>query len=179
MSSVQRKNITNIEDNFQQKQIFVEIFQRMNSATEIFKTIADAEGINITTLEKSIGASKGVLSRAINKGSDVQAKWLFALINKFPEYNYEKLIKGDNYQPENVSEEMPNYPNDTLNQGVALIRKDIQDLSEGLAQPLERLSDGVFKMLLDQQKILRVAEGVNLDRLNSIGNKLEELLNAK
>ena len=89
------------------------------------------------------------------------------------------MIKGDNYQPENVSEEMPNYPNDTLNQGVALIRKDIQDLSEGLAQPLERLSDGVFKMLLDQQKILRVAEGVNLDRLNSIGNKLEELLNAK
>lgn len=176
MSSVQRKNITNIEDNLQQKQIFVEIFQQMDSTTEIFKAIAEAEGITITTLEKSIGASKGVLSRAINKGSDVQAKWLFALINKFPDYNYEKLIKGENYQHGSVSEVKTDYPNDTLNQGVSLIRKDIQDLSEGLAQPLERLSDGVFKMLLDQQKILRVAEGVNLDRLNSIGDKLEELL---
>ena len=165
-------NITNIEDNFQQKQIFVEIFQLMNHTTDIFKAIAESEGINITALEKSIGASKGVLSRAINKGSDVQSKWLIALIEKFPKYNYEKLLKGDNYQPDQLNEKQEPY----LNPNTALIRADIQDLSNALAGPLERLSDGVLKLLIDQQKILRVAEGVNLERFNKIGDKLDQLL---
>ena len=174
LSRVYHNNKTNIEDNFQQKQIFVEIFQPMNQAAEIFRIIAEGEGMNITSLEKSIGASKGVLSRAINKGSDIQSKWLIALIEKFPNYNYEKLLKGENYQPE-ANQEFEKIQQFS-NQGIDLVRNDIKMLSDGLAQPLERISDGILKILIDQQKILRVTEGLNVDRLNKIGDKLDQLL---
>ena len=79
------------------------------------------------------------------------------------------LVEDENKR---AAEPISNYQNDSI----ALVRSDIQDLSNALAQPLERLSDGMFKLLLDQQKILRVAEGLNLERLNKIGDKLEELL---
>ena len=38
--------------------------------------IASAEGITIGAMERTIGASKGVLSRAIANGTDIQSKWL-------------------------------------------------------------------------------------------------------
>ena len=57
-----------------------------------------------------------------------------------------------------------------------MVRNDIKMLSDGLAQPLERISDGILKILIDQQKILRVTEGLNVDRLNKIGDKLDQLL---
>ena len=87
------------------------------------------------------------------------------------------LVEDDTVVKEKkVFENNPEYHNDSLNQSTALIRKDIQQLSEGLAQPLERLSDGVLKLLIDQQKILRVTEGLNINRLNKIGDKLDQLL---
>ena len=42
------------------------------------------EGITIGALEKKIGASKGVLSRAIAKGTDIQAKWIESLVENYP-----------------------------------------------------------------------------------------------
>ena len=47
----------------------------MNTILQRIQQIAVNEGIKITAFEKSIGASKGVLSRAINNGTDIQAKW--------------------------------------------------------------------------------------------------------
>ena len=47
------------------------------------KEIASNEGITIGTLERVIGASKGVLSRAINNGTDIQAKWLEAIVENY------------------------------------------------------------------------------------------------
>ena len=41
------------------------------------------EGITIGALEKKIGASKGVLSRAIAKGTDIQAKWIESLVENY------------------------------------------------------------------------------------------------
>ena len=42
----------------------------MKTILQRIEQIAINEGIKITTFEKSIGASKGVLSRAINNGTD-------------------------------------------------------------------------------------------------------------
>lgn len=52
------------------------------------------EGITITYMEKKIGASKGVLSRAIKQNTDIQAKWLNAIVENFPMYSSEWLLTG-------------------------------------------------------------------------------------
>lgn len=59
------------------------------------------EGITISALEKKIGASKGVLSRAIAKGTDIQAKWIELLVENYPNYSTEWLLtgKGDMLKP--------------------------------------------------------------------------------
>ncbi|WP_125722571.1 hypothetical protein [Flavobacterium ustbae] len=67
----------------------------MNPILERIKLLAENEGITITKLELIIGASKGVLTRAISHNSDIQSKWLLNLVENFPAYNCEWLIKGN------------------------------------------------------------------------------------
>lgn len=67
----------------------------MRNILQVFTGIAEREGISITNLEKIIGASKGVLSRAINKGTDIQAKWLLALVENYPQYSAEWILTGN------------------------------------------------------------------------------------
>lgn len=56
--------------------------------------IAASEDITITALEKKIGASKGVLSRAIAKNTDIQSKWLTSIVENYPQYNADWLLTG-------------------------------------------------------------------------------------
>lgn len=65
-----------------------------NILTRIAK-IAELEGINITSLEKAIGASRGVLSRALKNGSDIQSKWTQAIVENYPRYNARWLLTGE------------------------------------------------------------------------------------
>ena len=59
------------------------------------KKLAGNEGITIGVLEKRIGSSKGVLSRAIKNGTDIHAKWLQAIIENFPGYSASWLLTGE------------------------------------------------------------------------------------
>ena len=52
----------------------------MAKILENISVLAEKEGITIGALEKKIGASKGVLSRAIANGTDIQAKWIQAIV---------------------------------------------------------------------------------------------------
>jgi hypothetical protein len=70
--------------------------------------IAQHEGISITALEQRIGASKGVLSRALKKDTDIQSKWLVRICETFPRYNaawiisgQEDMLRGDNIRKAN------------------------------------------------------------------------------
>ena len=67
----------------------------MRNILQVFTEIAQNEGISITNLEKTIGASKGVLSRAISKGTDIQTKWLLALVDNYPRYSAEWILTGN------------------------------------------------------------------------------------
>lgn len=58
------------------------------------KEIASHEGITIGAMERTIGASKGVLSRAIANGTDIQSKWLHAIVEKYPKYSPGWLLTG-------------------------------------------------------------------------------------
>lgn len=59
------------------------------------KEIAEKEGITIGALERNIGASKGVLSRAIDKGTDIQTKWIVQIVENYPHYSAEWLLTGE------------------------------------------------------------------------------------
>lgn len=45
-------------------------------------------------MEKAIGASKGVLSRAISNGTDIQSKWIQIIVENYPHYSAEWLLTG-------------------------------------------------------------------------------------
>lgn len=51
-------------------------------------------GISIRKFEKSIG-TEGVISRAIRNGTDIQAKWLFAIAEAYPDISAEWLLRGE------------------------------------------------------------------------------------
>lgn len=67
----------------------------MNTILKNIKQLAENEGLTVTGLEKVLGASKGVLSRAMANNSDIQAKWLLKLVENYPLYSCEWLIKSE------------------------------------------------------------------------------------
>lgn len=66
----------------------------MDNILNRIKEIARQEGIAITALEQRIGASKGVLSRALKNDTDIQSKWLVRICETFPHYNATWIISG-------------------------------------------------------------------------------------
>ncbi|QIH36593.1 hypothetical protein [Sphingobacterium sp. DR205] len=67
----------------------------MSSFLTRIKVIADREGLSVTAFESAIGASRGVFTRALANNTDVQAKWLISIVEKYPEYSSEWLLKGE------------------------------------------------------------------------------------
>ena len=66
----------------------------MGNILSRIQEIASNEGITIGAMERTIGASKGVLSRAINNGTDIQAKWLSIKVENYPRYSTGWLLTG-------------------------------------------------------------------------------------
>ena len=56
---------------------------------------AEKQEIKIGALEKKIGASKGVLSRAIAQKTDIQSKWLTKLVENYPQIDANWLLTGE------------------------------------------------------------------------------------
>lgn len=56
--------------------------------------LAETEGLSVTRLEQVIGASRGVLSRAIKNDTDIQSKWLQKIIENYPNYSPAWLLTG-------------------------------------------------------------------------------------
>lgn len=66
----------------------------MGNILSRIQEIASNEGITIGAMERTIGTSKGVLSRAINNGTDIQAKWLSIIVENYPRYSTGWLLTG-------------------------------------------------------------------------------------
>lgn len=66
----------------------------MNSILSRIQEIVTKEGTTLTAMERSIGASKGVLSRAIANGTDIQSKWIQGVVENYPSYSADWLITG-------------------------------------------------------------------------------------
>lgn len=67
----------------------------MGNILSRIQEIALNEGIGIGALERSIGASKGVLSRAIKNGTDIQSKWISILVENYPQYSPAWVLTGE------------------------------------------------------------------------------------
>lgn len=77
------------------------------------KLLAEHEGITIGALERIIGASKGVLSRAISNGTDIQSKWLQAIVENYPQYSAQWLLTGTGEMLSKASAGIPHHLVDT------------------------------------------------------------------
>lgn len=66
----------------------------MSGILQRIKVIAQQEGISLTAMETAIGASKGVLSRALVNGTDIQSKWLVKITENYPDYSPQWLLTG-------------------------------------------------------------------------------------
>ncbi|MBP9998648.1 MAG: hypothetical protein KBS67_05325 [Bacteroidales bacterium] len=78
----------------------------MGTLLERIAEIAKHEGISIGKLERIIGASKGVVSRAIQNNTDIQAKWIENIVENYPQYNSTWLLTGEGemFRKDNATE---------------------------------------------------------------------------
>jgi hypothetical protein len=83
----------------------------MENILQRIEQIAYNEKIKITALEREIGASKGVLSRAISNGTDIQSKWIQLIVENYPRYSPEWLLTG---QGEMLKKQENNAPNQSI-----------------------------------------------------------------
>ena len=67
----------------------------MSNILSRIQEIACKEGITIGALERNIGASQGVLSRAIANGTDIQSKWIGIIVENYPQYSTRWLLTGE------------------------------------------------------------------------------------
>lgn len=67
----------------------------MKSILHRISDFVEYQGITITNLEREIGASKGVLSRALANGTDIQSKWVQRIVENYPTINPAWLLTGE------------------------------------------------------------------------------------
>lgn len=114
----------------------------MGGILENVKTLAIHEGITITKLEQVIGASKGVLSRAIANNSDIQAKWIIKIVDNYPRYSCEWLIKNTGPMLKNA--EIAGIVESNLEESV--LYKDLADARKETIDSLQKII-----LLLEEQ----------------------------
>lgn len=83
--------------------------------------LAEKEGVTIGALERQIGASKGVLSRAIANGTDIQAKWIQAIVENYPHISAEWLLTGEGDMMKRTGRIEPAHQTDNPKEGIPLI----------------------------------------------------------
>jgi hypothetical protein len=120
------------------------IFNLMGTILSRIQEMASKEGITIGALERKIGASKGVLSRAINNGTDIQSKWIQTIVENYPQYSAEWLLTGmGGVLKETTNNQPPSATNGESHTLLELIReKDaiIREQAEEIGQLRERIS---------------------------------------
>jgi len=62
--------------------------------SENIKKYIDNKGFNVNFFEKEIGASSGMIRKAIKNNTDIQSKWLASISDNFPDLNLNWLITG-------------------------------------------------------------------------------------
>ncbi|MGP1501934.1 MAG: hypothetical protein ACTTJM_09160 [Bergeyella cardium] len=148
----------------------------MKSILEVFIKISENEGIKITQLEEKIGASKGVLSRAIKNNSDIQAKWLLKLVENYPQYNERWLLTGEGnmLKKSTPSQEVQEVHDDkyttSLEKQVALLEKNNalqEEKIAGLEKIIKELKNNLQKTIAKQENDIINLQGEGISAMKS------------
>jgi len=148
----------------------------MKSILEVFIKISENEGIKITQLEEKIGASKGVLSRAIKNNSDIQAKWLLKLVENYPQYNERWLLTGEGnmLKKSTPSQEVQEVHDDkyttSLEKQVALLEKNNalqEEKIAGLEKTIKELKSKLQKTIAKQENDIINLQGEDISAMKS------------
>lgn len=67
----------------------------MTNISDRIASVIKERGISIRAFEQLIGCSNGVISRCINKGTDIQSLWVSKIIETCGEINSEWLLTGN------------------------------------------------------------------------------------
>lgn len=126
------------------------IFNIMGNILSRIQDISTNEGITIGALERKIGASKGVLSRAINNGTDIQSKWLQIIVDNYPRYSTRWLLTGEG----SMLADEGAAPTSSAPQAVASDTSTTQMMQVMLEQAKEigRLQEQVRQLTTEQEK---------------------------
>lgn len=126
------------------------------------QALAESEGITITALERSLGASKGVISRAIKYGTDIQAKWVCLIVENYPHISAVWLLKGEG---DIVKQSSHNDNNQIYDKLFSIIK----DKDEAIRQQAEEI--GRLKAELDQlkSKLEKIAGAANISGIADVG----------
>ena len=148
----------------------------MKSILEVFIKISENESIKITQLEEKIGASKGVLSRAIKNNSDIQAKWLLKLVENYPQYNERWLLTGEGnmLKKSTPSQEVQEVHDDkyttSLEKQVALLEKHNalqEEKIAGLEKTIKELKNNLQKTIAKQENDIITLQGEDISAMKS------------
>lgn len=60
--------------------------------------------ISVRSFEQQIGASNGLIRKAISNKSDIQSKWISRIVENYPQFNIEWLITGNGDMLKNESQ---------------------------------------------------------------------------
>lgn len=73
------------------------------------KEFIDSLGLSISAFEQKIGASDGMIRRAVKNNTDIQSKWLLKIHDNYHDLNLEWLItgKGSMLKSEEITLEVP------------------------------------------------------------------------
>lgn len=130
----------------------------MGTILSRIQEIASAEGITIGALERQIGASKGVLSRAINNGTDIQSKWVQTIVENYPRYSPRWLMTGRGEmiadESTTIAKQQPVIADERLvTQGVTpeLITELLNRITEQAAE-IGRLQEQIRQMTIEKEK---------------------------
>ncbi|RKO73496.1 hypothetical protein D7322_02230 [Sphingobacterium puteale] len=136
----------------------------MSSILKRIKIVSEKEGISVSALEASIGASKGVFTRALANNTDVQAKWLVNLAEKYPKYSSEWLLRGEGemLKPVLVKEDEETY-----------LTPELETITNGEINTLKQLIASQNITIKSQEKTI-----MSLERLlSSLEHEIESLRN--
>lgn len=115
----------------------------MNTTVERIEQIADYYNVKIGTLEKNIGASKGVLSRAIAQRTDIQTKWIERIVENYPDIDANWLITG---QGEMFKQNVPK-PNTSAPSGLAENQRTFANIHENIGISNDKNMTSLIRIL--------------------------------
>lgn len=118
--------------------------------------IVDNEGINITTLEQLIGASKGVLSRAKRNNTSISVEWVIKIVEKFRQYDANWLLLGEGEMFKKVTKS-DEAEITFLREKNILLQKNSQLLEEKVARLEEELTALKKRILFTEETASKIA----------------------